>query len=191
MRNLMRFVGMGIGVVGVTMLVAHAAQPALNVKLGLWETQVNPQISGDLATSIPDEQLQKMTPEQRAKMQQAMQAMQASMAQPHLAKDCMTAEKLAKGFNFGTEESPQCRTTIVTNSGSEFESHQECAENGGSRSTSIHIIAKSSDHITGEIRSNTTKGGKVMAFNATMEGRWLGSDCGAIKDYQAEKLPGR
>lgn len=170
---------------------AHAAQPALNVKLGLWETQVNPQISGDLAASIPDEQLQKMTPDQRAKMQAAMQAMQASLAQPRVGKDCMTAEKLAKGFNFGTEQSPQCKATIVTNSGSEFESHQECSENGGTRSTSIHIVAKSTEHITGAIHSDSAKGGKTMTFNATMEGKWLGSDCGTVKDYERETPPGR
>ena len=124
-------------------------------------------------------------------MQQAMQAMQATMAQPHVGKDCMTAEKLAKGFNFGTEQSPQCKTAIVTNSGSEFESHQECTENGGTRSTSIHIIAKSTEHITGVIHSDSTNGAKNMAFNATMEGKWLGSDCGTIKDYQREQPPGR
>jgi len=191
MKDLKRLVAAGVTAVCVGGFAAHAAQPALNVKLGLWETQVNPQISGDLATSIPDEQLQKMTPEQRAKMQQAMQAMQATMAQPHVGKDCMTAEKLAKGFNFGTEESPQCKTTIVTNSGSEFESHQDCTENGATRSTSIHIIAKSTDHISGVIHSDSTKGAKGMVFNATMEGKWLGPDCGTIKDYQLEKPPGR
>jgi Protein of unknown function (DUF3617) len=186
----------GIGLFGATMLVAHAAQETahLNVKLGLWEMAMDPKISGD-APSIPQDQLANMTPEQRARIQAAMQEMMASLRQPKMMKECMTPEKLAKGFNTGSQDSSNCKTSIVKNTGSEFESTQQCSDREGNRTSKIHVSALSSDHILGTVHSDMAQSGmgqgsgKGMTFDATIEGKWVGADCGTVKDVEIEKIP--
>src|SRR5579862_2371589 len=113
-------VTLGMGLAGAGMLAAHAAQDTahLNVKLGLWEMAMNPKVSGDVP-SIPEEQLKNMTPEQRAKVEAAMQGMMANLNKPKLMKECMTPEKLSKGFNTGSEDANNCKTTVLKNSGSD------------------------------------------------------------------------
>jgi Protein of unknown function (DUF3617) len=56
----------------VTALVQGADFTKPNIKPGLWEVTTNPKMSGQMP--IPEEQLAKMTPEQRARLQAAMQA---------------------------------------------------------------------------------------------------------------------
>jgi hypothetical protein len=184
-------VACGIGLLGATMVAARAAQETahLNVKLGLWEMAMNPQISGDVP-SIPEDQLQNMSPEQRAKVQVAMQAMMMNMRQPKLMKECMTAEKLAKGFNTGSDDATNCKTTVLKNTSSEFESTQQCVERAGTRTSKLHVSALSSDHVQGTVHSDMAQSsGKGMTFDATVEGKWLGPDCGTVKDVEIEKAP--
>jgi hypothetical protein len=175
-----------LGASGVAIALAQAADvPQLNVKLGLWEISTHPQVNGELP--ITDEQLQKMQPEQRAKFQAAMQAAIARGAQPRVFKECMTAEKRSRGFNAGSDQSKNCQTKLVTNTPSEFESQHECASEDGKQSTSVHFRVVSSDHVSGTVNALISHGSKTMTVNSTMEGKWLGADCGSIKDVELEK----
>jgi hypothetical protein len=168
-----------------TALVYGADVPQLNVKLGLWEVTTHPQVNGNLP--ITDEQLQKLPPDQRAKFEAAMQAAIARGAQPRVFKECMTAEKRSRGFNAGSEQSKNCQVTLVTNTPSEFESHRECATEDGKQSTSVHFRVVSSDHVSGTVNALISHGPKTMTVNSTMEGKWLGADCGSITDMELEK----
>jgi hypothetical protein len=175
-----------LGTGGAAMALTQAAEiPQLNVKLGLWEIATHPQVSGNLP--ITDEQLQKMPPEQRAKFEAAMQAALARGAQPRMFKECMTAEKRSRGFNAGTDQSKNCQTILVTNTPSEFESHRECSTEDGKQSTGVHFRIVSSDHVSGTVNTLISKGAKTMTVNSTMEGKWLGADCGGVKDMELEK----
>jgi hypothetical protein len=187
MTNLKRIVAASVGVVGVGVLVAHAAQPALNVKLGLWETHTEAKLSGDMSGMISDAQLQSMTPEQRAKMQAAMQQAMAAMQKPHYAKECMTAEKLAKGFDMGDKDN--CKSTITTNTASQYEAHVICMRGGESNSMTVHVAATSPEHVAGVMKGDASNGSKGMSYSGTFEGKWLGSDCGTVKDRQEESAP--
>jgi hypothetical protein len=176
---------LGAGLAAV--MLAHAADvPQLNVKLGLWEIATHPQVSGNLP--ITDEQLAKLPPDQRAKFEAAMQAAIARGAQPRIFKECMTAEKRAHGFEAGSDPSKtNCQVTLVTNTSNEFESHRECVTDDGKQSTSVHFRVVSSDHVAGTVNALISHGGKTMTVNSTMEGKWLGADCGAVKDIELEK----
>jgi hypothetical protein len=160
--------------------------PQLNVKLGLWEIATHPQVSG--ALPITDEQLQKLPPEQRAKFEAAMQAALARGAQPRLFKECMTAEKRSRGFNAGSDQNKNCQTTLVTNTPSEFQSHRECVSEEGKQSFDVHFQVISSDHVTGTVNAIISHGAKTMTVNSTAEGKWLGADCGGVKDTELEKI---
>jgi hypothetical protein len=175
-----------LGAGGIAMVPAYAAEvPQLNVKLGLWEVTTHPQVNGNLP--ITDEQLQKLPPDQRVKFEAAMQAAIARGAQPRVFKECMTAEKRSHGFNAGSDQSKNCQVTLVTNTPSEFESHRECATEDGKQSTSVHFRVVSSDHVSGTVNALISHGPKTMTVNSTMEGKWLGADCGSVKDMELEK----
>jgi hypothetical protein len=175
-----------LGAGGAAMALAHAADtPQLNVRLGLWEVATHPQVNGNLP--ITDEQLAKLPPEQRAKFEAAMQAAIARGAQPRIFKECMTAEKRSHGFNAASDQRKNCQVTLVTNTPSEFESHRECASEDGKQSTDVHFRIVSSDHVSGTVNSLISHGAKTMTVNSTMEGKWLGPDCGSVKDYELEK----
>ena len=74
-------VGLSIAGLGAVVLAvaADSAKPAdpikLNIKLGLWEIATQANISG--APPIPEDALAKMSPEQRAHMQAAIEASMA------------------------------------------------------------------------------------------------------------------
>ncbi|HEY3729650.1 MAG TPA: DUF3617 family protein [Steroidobacteraceae bacterium] len=162
-----------------------AAPPQLNVKLGLWEIKTQPQVNGELPTS--DESLAKMTPEQRARMQAAMQAMMAHMQQPRTMKECMTAEKRAQGFDIGNDDPTECQQTVGKDTASDFEITRVCSTGQAKNSTDMKFHAISSDHIVGTVNAVMSRGPKTINVNSTMEGKWLGSDCGSVKDFEMEK----
>jgi hypothetical protein len=173
-------VGGGLALLGAIVLVARAADtPHLNVKLGLWEVHMVPQVSGDYP-AMSDDQLAKLTPDQRARMQAAMQAAMTDMNKPRTTQNCMTAEKLQRGF--GEKDSANCKTTVTTNSSNEFESRQICTDPDGTRDSLLHMSARGPDHVSGTVKSAMSHGSKSMIFNATMEGKWLSADCGDVKD---------
>lgn len=176
---------LGAGLAAV--VLAYAADvPQLNVKLGLWEIATHPQVNGSLP--ITDDQLAKLPPDQRAKFEAAMQAAVARGAQPRLFKECMTAEKRSHGFDAGSDQSrTNCQVTLVTNNANEFESHRDCVTEDGKQSTSVHFRVVSPDHVSGTVNALISHGAKTMTVNSTMEGKWLGADCGSIKDIELEK----
>lgn len=166
--------------------LASAADPAqLNVKLGLWEITTHPQMSGTMP--ISDEDLQKLPPDQRARLQVMMQAAMARAAKPRIFKECMTPEKRARGFNAGDNEDGSCTTTVVTNTAAEFDARHECTGADRQQLTTVHFKIASSDQIAGTVNAVITRAGKTMTVNATLEGKWLGADCGNIKDSEVEK----
>jgi hypothetical protein len=70
----------------------------LNVKTGLWEATMTTTTSG--AAPIPAELLSRLTPEQRAKMEEGakVKASFASKTRTITSKSCVTREQLEKGF---------------------------------------------------------------------------------------------
>src|SRR5271167_529462 len=102
-------------------LVAAAQSANFNAKTGLWESTVTILSSGMPAMpSIPPDALARMTPEQQARVAAAMKGGMMN-GQPHTYKDCLTPEKLAKGFNASAAERPNCKRTVITNTSSVME----------------------------------------------------------------------
>jgi hypothetical protein len=92
-----RLVQVAVATLSAAGLVEAAEIVKPNIKPGLWEVSNTPQVSGEMP--IPEEQLAKLTPEQRARMEAAMKAAMASGGKPHVYKECMTPEKIAGGFD--------------------------------------------------------------------------------------------
>ena len=147
----------------------------MNVKSGLWETTSVTERSG--MPSIPPEQLAKMPPDIRAKMQ-GMSGPSTSTSQ-----SCMTKEDVSK-FHYNQDKS--CKVTVVSTSTSKEEFKFECT--GQQASTgSMKMEAPDSTHVNGLILINMTANGRPMNMKVTTSAKWLGEDCGSVKPASDKK----
>jgi len=168
-------------------LIAEAADLVKpDIKPGLWEVTSHPQISGQMP--IPEEELAKLTPERRAKVEAAMQSSMASAAKPRVYKECMTAEKIAKGFETADpSEGGSCKKNVITSSSSELQLREECSRPDGKTTVDVHFQISGGVRMTGTINAVMTAGSRTMNMNSKLEGKWLGSSCGSVKEAEEEK----
>ncbi|HWG79033.1 MAG TPA: DUF3617 domain-containing protein [Stellaceae bacterium] len=171
-------VGAGMGVVAALPARADDNTP-LAVKPGLWEMTSDMQRSG--APPIPPEALAKMSPEQRQKVEQAMQG--AMGPQHRVDKHCVTAEDIKKGFDRMDETSRgQCTRKVTASSATLHAGTFSCAGQGN-RSGSYRVEAKSPESVVANWNMTLTRGGDTMTMKNDMQGKWLGADCGDLKEH--------
>jgi uncharacterized protein DUF3617 len=154
-------------------LVAQA--PALDVKMGLWEMTMNSQVGGQM----PAIDTSKMTPEQKAKMEEMMKSMMG--AHTTVTKTCMTREKFEKS-PFMTENQPgqTCKQNISTNTRSTLEATVTCTGEHA-MDGQVHFEALSSTSVKGVLKMAAIERGRTMNFDSTLTAKWLGADCGSVK----------
>lgn len=154
---------------------AWAADPTpLNVKTGQWEATITSETSGQLP--IPQEMLDKLTPEQRAKMEAAMKARGAQGARTNTYKSCLKKEDLAKPFG-NDEQRKSCKQTFVTSSSTAQEIHMECEMGGGKQSGTLKLEALDSGTVKGSMQMVASNGGRSMTVNSSVSSKWLGPVC--------------
>ena len=90
-------------------LAADAAGDRLDVKVGLWEMTSTLSFGG--TPPLPKEVLEKMTPEQQARMKEDWRAQAAQLREPDVSRECITREDLDKPFQSGNED--DCKQTVV------------------------------------------------------------------------------
>jgi len=152
----------GLGAV-LALLTARADEKAnLKVDPGLWEVTSQAKVGGDM--QIPDEAMANMTPEQRARLQQAVQGMIANAQQQHVFRQCMT--------------------TIVRNTAAELVVRNECAGESNSHTVTAQFKALDRHHVNGTTDVVGSLNGKSMSMHGTMDAKWLSADCGSVKDSQ-------
>jgi hypothetical protein len=167
----------------VTAWVQAADFTKPNIKPGLWEVAINPHISGEMP--IPEDQLAKMTPEQRARLEAAMQT---HHPKPRVYKECMTPEKIARGFDIDRHgDDSSCKRNVVSSSATELTLHDECNKPERKTVMDVHFEVKGGTQMSGKIDVVMTSAGKTMTINNTMQGKWLGASCGTVKDAEMEK----
>jgi hypothetical protein len=178
--------GTFIAGVSLVLLAEAADQPIkLNVKPGLWEIASQGQING--APPIPEESLARLTPEQRARFEAAMQASMANAAKPRLSKHCMTPEKIQRGLEINQHNDASCEKKVVSNSASELNFSETCSTDKGSTSMTEHFQLDGSEQVSGTVHAVNTAGGKTMTVDSTIHGKWLSASCGDVKDVEIEK----
>src|SRR6195256_976644 len=165
---------LGLGVTVGSMLLAHAAGPSLDVKTGLWEITSTGATTG--APPIPPEALAQMTPEQRAKMESAMQAAISRNNQPHVSKSCITQKQLEKAPNFAEQHDKSCKQTVVSRTASVIETRVECT-GPQKMSGTFRFQAVSREAIHGDVSMVMSDGNKTMTSKHAIQGKWLGADC--------------
>ena len=171
-----------LGLIAFSLLAALAAAENFNMKEGLWEMTVTN--SGGMPGMSPDT-LAKMSPDQRAMVEQMMKQKGMSMSGNSItAKNCVTKDKIAKGKAFADNRtsSSECTHTVTKVSASHMEIKFHCeSKNGGTTdgNTSVDVAGdgvKGTTHIT-----NTSSNGNTHTMDSTFTSKYLGSDCGDIK----------
>jgi len=167
---------------GLLLLLSSALWAAdditpLDVKLGLWESTWTNQVSG--MPPMPADALANLTPEQRAKVEDAMKARANGMPNVRTHKQCMTKEKLEKDATFDDRKS--CTHSVTSSTRHKLEMKIECAEQGMKSSGTLRVEAVDSENVKGAMQMVATGGDHTMNINANFTGKWLSPDCGTVK----------
>ena len=162
----------GILLVFCSGAVADDSVQPLDVKTGLWETTLNTERTG--ALPIPPEVLARLTPEQRAKLEERMKASQAPKATAR--KHCLTKDELNKPLSFGADDK-ECHRTIVTSSSSKQEFQVECTKGGMKQHGTFRVEALSDESVKGAVQMTVTNGDKTMNMHSEFTARWIGPVC--------------
>jgi len=166
-------------------LAADIIRP--DIKPGLWEVATTPQVSGQMP--IPEEELAKMPPERRAQVEAALQATMGNANKPRVYRDCMTPEKIARGFDIDKKEAEDasCKRTVIKSSASELQLHDVCDNPERKSVSDVHFQISGGTQMTGTISVVMSSGARSMTYNSTLKGKWLGASCGNVKDTELEK----
>lgn len=148
----------------------------LDVKSGLWETTTITERSG--MPSIPPEQLAKMPPEARARIQ--------GMSSPRTdtKQSCLTKEEVSK---FGLNRDQSCKVTTVTSTGSKQEFKFDCDMSGSKSTGSMKMEAVDSSHVNGSVLINMNNNGRSMDMKVSTSAKWISSSCGDVKPASDKK----
>jgi hypothetical protein len=180
MRAILCPVGLAVALT-VGALAGPASAEGLAVTPGLWEmTSAGSGAPPPPLPQIPADQLAKMTPQQQQMLQQRLAAIAAGSGKPMTNRFCVTQAMLDKGYT-GPENNRRCTRTIVTQSAAVLEFKLTCQ---GDRPTTgtVHIDATDAHTMTGVVdMALAQKDGTAFPIHRTMQGRWLGADCGDVK----------
>lgn len=160
-------------------MTSFALADSLNVRPGTWDISITTQTGGSL---IPPDLLAKMPPEQRAKIEQSMQA-RSGKPMTHTSKECVTQNdldqnRIIKEENENEEGGPQCTTTVISKSSSKLVIERTCPAPRASTSQ-MAMEAKTPESIVGSIDITRPGFGKA---HVDIKGHWLGASCEEIKD---------
>jgi len=148
---------------------------SLNAKPGAWEMTTTTLTTGMPA---PAEEMAKMPPEQRAKMEKAMQA-RAGKPSTRVKKSCITKKDLDQDRVIKSEDEGQCKKKIISKSSTKIVFEQTCGAPHASTSNMM-IEAKTPESIAVSI--DIVQGGASGKIHVDIKGRWLGASCAGIKE---------
>ena len=164
---------------GIAGLAAAAwAADGLDVRLGLWEMTVTTSQRG--TPQLSEESKKNMTPEQRAKLQAALQANVAKGPHSFVTKTCVRAEDLKNGslrIGGDGDEDSQCRYQISAQSKTLQEATASCTGDPP-RTSKLRAQATDREHMAGTIETVAGTGQSTVQFKA----RWLATSCAGADD---------
>jgi hypothetical protein len=156
---------------------AAKVQP-LNIKPGLWESTRTINRTG--ALPIPAEMLSRLTPEQRARMEERMKANSAAHTSTTTEKHCVTNEDLEKE-RLKLAESKECTTTVLNSTSTTVKAKLVCDQQGMHATGTLELMAADPEHVNGSYRSAVNADGHTMNVEGDWTSKWLDSSCGNVR----------
>ena len=161
----------------VSKQTAPKFQP-LNIKPGLWQNTRT--ISRNGAMPIPADMLNRLSAEQRARMEERMKAKSGARSTTVTEEHCVTKEDLEKE-RFKIAEANECTTTIVSSSSTSLKGNTICEMQGMHATGTLELTASDPENVSGSYHSTVTGNGQTMNVNGTWTSKWLGASCGNVK----------
>jgi len=150
----------------------------LNIKPGLWESTRTIKRTGEMP--IPAELLNRLTPEQRARMEERMKANSAGHTSTATVKHCVTREDLEKD-RLKIAEAKECTTTVLNSTSTSLKGKMVCEMEGSQATGTLELVAVDPEHLNGSYHSTVDGNGHTMNIEGTWTSKWLGSSCGDAK----------
>jgi hypothetical protein len=151
---------------------------ALNIKLGLWESTRTIKRTGEMP--IPAELLNRLTPEQRARMEERMKANSVGHTSTETEKHCVTREDLERD-RLKIAEAKECTTTVVHSTSTNLKGKIVCETAGMHATGMLELVAADPQHVVGSYHSTVDGNDHTMNLEGTWTSKWLGSNCGDVK----------
>jgi len=148
----------------------------LNVKTGLWQNTMTTALAGQMV--IPPERLANLTPEQRARVEAAMNARSGQGAKTTTYQSCITKDELQKT---PFRDKKNCTETLISSSNTQAEVKLACTMEGVDGSGEMQIHAASDESIVGSGHGTVTMQGRTMNTSWKLIGKWMGESCGGVK----------
>jgi len=166
-----------LAVILLTGTAAWAVDPVpMDVKTGQWETTETSQMSGIPLGAIPAEQLSKLSPDQRSKLEAAMNK---SGNRTITIKGCIKKEDLVK-LNLN-EQTRACKRTLVRSSRTKQEVRMDCDLNGLKETGTVVVEALNSESMKFNVQMAGTSNGQPVNVNVTGTSKWIGATCDDTK----------
>jgi hypothetical protein len=156
--------------------LAWAAE-GLNVRTGLWQMTYLTQFAG--TPTMPKETLDKLTPEQRARLAAAQRNVPKTGPQSSTEKTCVTAKDLQEGaFRADASDTEnKCTYKMTAQTATLQQGSSSC--NGGKNTGQIRIEALSRE----KVRGRMSMAGPGFSSDIQVSGQWLSASCaGADED---------
>jgi hypothetical protein len=152
--------------------VVTTAAERLNVKTGLWEITSVTQFSG--VPPLPKELMDKLTPEQRAKMVADLKAESAKPSRD-TSRECITEKDLDRPL--GSADAKNCKQTLVSTTRTSQEARIVC--DGETKGSGVlKVSTPTPQTMNGTLNLKTGEGPDAFIIKGTLSGRWLSADCG-------------
>ncbi len=165
--------------------VASAAPP--DAEPGLWERTVTRQIEG--APVAPAADRSKLTPEQRARVEQMMSARAATAPTTSVVRYCVTPEAARQWDAFAREDADdaKCERAVQEDSARSLRASLAC---GTRQKATIAFTAVDPGRVRGTITWVRQDEGGTRTTTIDVDSRWLSSDCGAVKPGAPQHVKG-
>ena|SRR5579883_860940 len=159
----------------------------IDVKPGLWETTMKTEMNGATMQmpQIPEETLNRMPPEQRARVE-AMMKGRGSLGN-NTTRSCITKDMIAQGLAYQKDKS--CTYKLANSSASKQEIHVECTRGPNQTNGDLVLDRVDSEHVKGNMVMKVSNDGRgAMNMKMAFESKFISSDCGSVKPGESESV---
>jgi hypothetical protein len=135
-------------------------------------------------TPIPRDVLDKMPPEQRARVEAMMKNRVGGGTSPMTNKVCITRESLADGRAFSRRQE-NCTSKVVLSTPARQQVHIECNQQEMKMAGDLTVERIDSEHIKGSMVMKGGQPGRPIDTTMSFENTWLSADCANVKPAAA------
>jgi hypothetical protein len=155
-----------------------ATGQSLDVRTGLWEMSMVTETSGK--SPMSDEDMQKLTPHQRAAIEKAMAVNQGPRTR--VIKSCVTQAKLDRDDVFNSVGAGMtCSKKNIRRTRTSLSGSITCTKGARRVSEELSYQVSDREHVTGTFEIIRGEGTNTLSVKGRISGHWLSAACGAVK----------